>query len=457
MPKTRFPMLASWPAAAIMRGSDFRGMRLCEHAPAAVDARLEDTMSDTPKQLQRAYRLINKQQTAEALSLLRPLTIQEPENPDVWWLMAYALEEPTEVREALITVLRLNPNYSNAAKARELLQALNEQHPPSQEEIARFPDFLQQYSAFPDAFASEPAEMFSSSADDTLFEETDAFFERDPFGDVFAEPDTAGQDSYTPDAFYVPDDAFDENVFSVIEEEPEAALAEEKPAKKSRKERQAERRAEQERKKAEKAAEAKLDDVARMARDLGVEPDQLDDELLARLEEKAARHPRRGARIMQAVLALFLIAIVAVGVGALLTRDRTVRDPGELKLVDAASLPEVNLTAINDAIQSVNLGSNSRAVIAESDLGTTLFVEYCSQPGTNIPSAIMRGIDAIASQAPSVQGQVKAVGVSVNACDGEKRDTLYRAVVKLESAINYSAGLRTPKELASFQSRWKSS
>lgn len=407
-------------------------------------------MSDTQKQLQRAYRLINKQKSDEALDILRPLTAQEPDNPDVWWLMAYALDEPTQVREALITVLRLNPNYSNADRARELLQTLNDQHPPTQEEIARFPDQLQQYSSFPDAFAPDTDDLFASS-EQAVFEDADALF-----ADSFDTSDASvNQTLYEPDAFS-PDEAFDESVFLLAEEEEVGVKADEKPAKKSRKERQAERRAEQQRKQAEKAAEAQMDDVTRLARDLGVDPESLDDEILADLEEKAARRQGRGNRLLRValllgVLAVVILAVIWLGVGG----GEKSTDPGPLKIIDAASKPGVNLEAVNNDILGANLGAESRAVIAESVLGDTLFVEFCREPDASLPAAILRGMDAAALQAPALQGVLDAVGVSVNACSGDKRDSLYRASVSMENALAYSTGSGTPGEISAFQALWQ--
>ena len=75
----------------------------------------------THEELKRAYTLIKQEQIDEARAILRPIVLNEPENVDAWWLLANAAVEPAEARESLIQVLRLDPDYANAPKAREML------------------------------------------------------------------------------------------------------------------------------------------------------------------------------------------------------------------------------------------------------------------------------------------------------------------------------------------------
>jgi len=84
-------------------------------------------MADTPRtQLERAYRLIQEERLDDALGILRPLLDSDPNNADAWWLYANAVSEPSQARQALETVMRLNPKH---AEARELLDQLNQASP----------------------------------------------------------------------------------------------------------------------------------------------------------------------------------------------------------------------------------------------------------------------------------------------------------------------------------------
>ena len=55
----------------------------------------------THEELQRAYTLIKEEQIDDALAILRPIVLNEPENVDAWWLLANAAIEPAEAREAI--------------------------------------------------------------------------------------------------------------------------------------------------------------------------------------------------------------------------------------------------------------------------------------------------------------------------------------------------------------------
>jgi hypothetical protein len=80
-------------------------------------------MADTPRtQLERAFRLIQQERLDEASALLQPLVKKEPDNADAWWLLANAVTEPDDARNALENVMRLTPNN---IEARDLLDQLN--------------------------------------------------------------------------------------------------------------------------------------------------------------------------------------------------------------------------------------------------------------------------------------------------------------------------------------------
>jgi Tfp pilus assembly protein PilF len=57
-------------------------------------------MSTTAENLKRAYQLIRNDQTADAQNILRPILDSEPDKALAWWLLAYAADDPKEVRYA---------------------------------------------------------------------------------------------------------------------------------------------------------------------------------------------------------------------------------------------------------------------------------------------------------------------------------------------------------------------
>lgn len=82
--------------------------------------------------LERAYEMIEQDDYDGALRILRAVVDSEPTNADAWWLMANAVEDPKDARLALINVLKNDPTHS---RARETLDTLNDQIPPSDDEL----------------------------------------------------------------------------------------------------------------------------------------------------------------------------------------------------------------------------------------------------------------------------------------------------------------------------------
>ena len=76
--------------------------------------------------LQRAYELVEAGQPEEARVILRELMETEPNNADVLWVYAYAVDDPDEARTVLQRLLEVDPEYPEAA---ELLKSLNDQYP----------------------------------------------------------------------------------------------------------------------------------------------------------------------------------------------------------------------------------------------------------------------------------------------------------------------------------------
>jgi hypothetical protein len=80
----------------------------------------------TRQQLQQAYDLIRTNRKSEAQALLMPILKADEDNANAWWLLANALTDPAEIREALENVLRLRPGD---AKAQKMLSDLNARSP----------------------------------------------------------------------------------------------------------------------------------------------------------------------------------------------------------------------------------------------------------------------------------------------------------------------------------------
>jgi len=82
------------------------------------------------EQLKQAYELIRAKKRKEAIALLLPILKTDENNANAWWLLANALDDPDDAREALQNVLRLRPDHD---KAQQMLDQINRLHPPAVE------------------------------------------------------------------------------------------------------------------------------------------------------------------------------------------------------------------------------------------------------------------------------------------------------------------------------------
>lgn len=94
--------------------------------------------------LQRAYELVEAGQPEEARVILRELMETEPNNADVLWVYAYAVDDPDEARTVLQRLLEVDPEYPEAA---ELLKSLNDQYPVAPPLPGDLPAFEEAQSA----------------------------------------------------------------------------------------------------------------------------------------------------------------------------------------------------------------------------------------------------------------------------------------------------------------------
>jgi len=155
--------------------------------------------------------------------VLLPVLKADEQNADAWWLMANALTDPNDAREALETLLRLRPDHD---KAQRMLDRINELYPRPQPEPEPEPgpgEFGFGDSASDPFAGADPFAIPETSAPPvetyTLAEDEVAEAEEDPF--AFAAPET-GRPAAT-DIFGGPAQTF--GPVSAGEEDPFAAPA----------------------------------------------------------------------------------------------------------------------------------------------------------------------------------------------------------------------------------------
>ncbi len=386
-------------------------------------------MSDTHEQLRKAYQLVQQDRIKEAQQILRPILDAEPDNVQAWWILANAVETPTEARAALEKVLELDPHFSKAEKAREMLKQLNEQFPEEAEATAADASiFSEDLDNLFGEVAETPVDAFADDALDQYGIIDESFFSE--------EEDLAEFDAVLDaDAFQL--DEEDETGTDFLAELSE--FEEEEPSKAP-------------------------DEQA--LRDLFTAPPEnvpeLDEATLAAREERAGR--KRGGMLLTLLGVIVLAAVIAgAAVGAWMTffngSDKA-KDPGTLTALDTDSLQETGaISAAKQALDRAGLGQARQAFIAQTSQGRTLFVEFCREPSPTLADDVNRAMQIVLEQAPAVEGVADAVGVSINRCNAPQHDTLYRAVVTLPDALRYQGKVSSQDETgwAEFQQYWHTS
>lgn len=380
----------------------------------------------THEELQRAYTLIKEEQIDDALAILRPIVLNEPENVDAWWLLANAAIEPAEAREALIQVLRVDPNYANAPKARDMLDRLNEQFPPVPDEVDRFPELQPAAEEMPEEehlFGLEPSEPFGEPAPG-LQPFTEEMFD-DPFS-----PGSLDAIDLDEELFEMDEDPFaglEEDPFAL--DEPEAPVVVERPG------------------------------PERVTYEAPGEP--LDAEALAAADERAARRSERGGRILGALVGLLLIAALIVGLVYVLlpALEPKVEDLAGLNALELDAAQSAIVQAASADVQTAALPAETRdahIVMADSALGRTLYVQACARPSPALPQLVESMMRIAANQAAMWQGAdvPAAFGVNIIRCDSTPADTLYRAAAPIEEAPAYANLQPGDASWPELQSRW---
>ncbi len=153
-------------------------------------------VNDPMQQLRQAAELIKANRRAEAVQILLPVLRADEQNANAWWLMANALTDPNDAREALETLLRLRPDHE---KAQRMLARINELYPrpaPAPEpepepDLSGFDDSASDPFAGADPFATGE----TSAPPVEAYREAEAS-EEDPFA-AFPAPQAEG-DTSTP-------------------------------------------------------------------------------------------------------------------------------------------------------------------------------------------------------------------------------------------------------------------
>ncbi|MBI5930839.1 MAG: tetratricopeptide repeat protein [Chloroflexi bacterium] len=147
---------------------------------------------DLQKQLERVYALIQREQSDDALQILRPLLEEHNDNADVWWLMANAVDDPRQARRALVNVLKINPRHS---RARNLLEKLNESYPPRDDELMMMMELPEADDRF--VVSQSESDEDEINFDDPFAEDGDdsAGFDddEDPFAELLEEEGKKGK------------------------------------------------------------------------------------------------------------------------------------------------------------------------------------------------------------------------------------------------------------------------
>src|SRR5688572_9125797 len=351
-----------------------------------IESSGETYMADSTKQqLVKAFDLIKRDQLEEAVRVITPITQAEPENADAWWLLANAASEPRDARRALVNVLKLNPSYP---KSRELLDKLNELHPPRDDELMMMMEIEEADEPLPGGGFYDEEEQTASSFDATLSD------------DLFTSSDI-------------------DELFSEVEEAPAA------PAAKS----------------------GKKDNFGVAP---GENPFEhlLEEDEAGESRRSSGRSPAR--TLLMVLVALVLIGGLAFVAMTFLSGDDSgdspgndiPADPGELAVADVNSFAADNADQLEQVRSSAeqqaqtSFGSESTASFISYDDGYAFVVRICTTPTPNLPEMVKEGIElaaATVASTPAVRDSFSMIGVSVEDC--QRGDTLYRAFAPMDAAV----------------------
>ncbi|NDJ86522.1 MAG: tetratricopeptide repeat protein [Chloroflexi bacterium] len=357
----------------------------------------------TKKQLEKAYIHIQKDEYDQAVSILKPILNREPNNADAWWLMANTVDDPREARKALINVLKNDPSH---VQARETLDVLNEQMPPTNEELEMLLE-IEDFGFADDFVPTTPDEQLEI---DTLF------------GDA-TEIDLSSLDDDL-EVIREPSD-FDD----IVAEDLDDLEAEEDPF-----------------------------------------ADLLDEPAPTRVaveKEEPSRRSRILTPVLVVLVAAVLASVLFVISGTNEDEDNGEDvDSGRSDLPvlavyepDTTELESIVSNATNDARQE--FGAESEASLVDTpEGGKALFIEACvcirpdcSGPSADeMPTIVVDSLKLAASRIPAAMEEtVPFAGVNIVVCDTS--DAVYRAYTPVQSVRDFRRD-ESDENLAAFQTAW---
>jgi hypothetical protein len=364
-------------------------------------------MSNTQQQLGTAFELINQKRMEEAVAIIRPITEQEPNNADAWWLLAYATDNEREARRYLVTLLKINPAYP---KARALLDQLNDQYPPRDDELMMMMDLPDEEPPLPSA---EPVQAQGFDFDDPFAEDEPAQKAAAPAGGSGKNKRATTSDLDT--LFAVGDAPSGGDDFGFGEDEdPFASLLDE------------------------------------------------DAEAHSKPQKTGSRRRRFAFLLLIPLLLLCVVLALVFGGGGGEEVAPVAADPADLSAVapevispdNAAELEQVRQTIEREAQTAFN--PEAQALFAQTANGNALVLRLCGQPTPGLPQTVQEGMNLIAlrvGSTPSIQANLAEVGVTVEDCT-RSNDTLYRALSPMAAAVTYSQSARDAGALPLFRQSW---
>ncbi len=123
----------------------------------------------TNEALSEAYELIEANRIDEARQLLEPMLESEADNPDVWWVYAHAVDNPTDARRALRQIKELDPQYPQVD---EMLAEIDELQPTAPSPTGEIGTGIKRIRPLaPGSPVAEPSYQPDTDLDDSSFDD----------------------------------------------------------------------------------------------------------------------------------------------------------------------------------------------------------------------------------------------------------------------------------------------
>lgn len=348
---------------------------------------------DRDADLQRAYELIEADSLSDARTILQQIVAADRNNADAWWLLAHAVDNPDEARNALNNVLRIDSAYPGAQTLFNTLQAAT----PGKTTAATPSTGIARLPAAP-ATVSTSDDDFDFDFDDEddlgvmdLSDQDDFDFELDDEEDVVEKAGSVKEDFELDDDF---GDEFDDGDEDGDEEDDEAA-----PRRR-----------------------IILAAIALLA-------------LLAVIVVVFIVNPFKPSTTTPAPATQQVSGVTTVTPDSVPTSD-----PGTTTSVDPAVLQN-----FYNALSTTQVIPDSDDVETTS-VGNTLSFTICVESLRALPAVIPGAIRAIASQSPGVADQVDAVGARFVNCTNNNTPLRF-VVVSMVDALDFANGTLSDEEL----------